>query len=230
MVRCFVGFGNALHGVGIGDGWIGVVLEPHLSSILLGGYADMMKRLLTIGCVTLLLATLIGCGPSALQIQAEIAYYEAIASIQKNQAAKPLVRIVPSDPTKAMMMDNVGAIEVYQQVADKSIVQYQQRDYSEPAWRFLTAATGIIAPWVGVGVLAHEFGQMNNGTTYNYHNEVGAGATGQFRVVGNTSATGGPATGISDATSTPTVVNPVIMEPSVHIVPQPEPIIVQPTK
>lgn len=38
MVRCFVGSGNALHGVGIGDGWIGVVLEPYLSPILLGGY------------------------------------------------------------------------------------------------------------------------------------------------------------------------------------------------
>ncbi len=175
-------------------------------------------------CALTLIATtfmLSGCGPTALQIQAEISYYEALASIAKNQAAKPLFRIVPSDPNKAIMMDNVAAIEVYQQVADRGIPQYQQKDYSEPAWRFLTAATGIIAPWVGVGVLAHEFGQMNNGTTYNYHNQVEAGATGQFRVTGNTTATGGAATGILDQTSVPTIVKP-------EVVFAPEPIVVNP--
>ena len=73
----------------------------------------MMKRLLTIGCVTLLLATLIGCGPSALQIQAEIAYYEAIASIQKNQAAQPIFTLIATDATKPIVMENVAKIEVY---------------------------------------------------------------------------------------------------------------------
>lgn len=175
-------------------------------------------------CALMLIVTtflLSGCGPTALQIQAEIAYYEAIVSMTKNQAAKPLFRIVPSDPNKAIMMDNVGAIEVYQQVADRGIPQYQHKDYAEPAWRWLTAATGIIAPWVGAGVLAHEFGQFQQGTSYNYHNQVEAGATGQFRVTGNTTATGGSATGILDQTSTPTVVNPVIVE-------QPAPIVVNP--
>lgn len=185
-------------------------------------------------CALMLIVTtflLSGCGPTALQIQAEIAYYEAIASISKNQAAKPLVRIVPSDPTKAMMMDNVGAIEVYQQVEDKGIQQYVQKDFNEPMWRFFTTMASVVTPWVGAYYMVDAVaGAVGSGTTYNYHNQVGDNATGQFRVVGNTSATGGPATGISDATSTPTVVNPVIMEPSVHIVPQPEPIIVQPTK
>lgn len=183
----------------------------------------MLKRhvLMSVAILFLLMSVVCGCGPSALQIQAEISYYEALASIAKNQASKPLFRIVPSDPNKAILMDNVAAIEVYQQVADRGIPQYQQKDYSEPAWRFLTAATGIIAPWVGVGVLAHEFGQFQQGTTYNYHNQVEAGATGQFRVTGNTTATGGSATGILDQTSTPTVVNPVIVE-------QPAPIVVNP--
>lgn len=188
----------------------------------------MMKRAIT---SILMLGMLAGCGPSALQIQAEIAYYEAVASITKNQAAKPLVRIVPSDPTKAMMMDNVGAIEVYQQVEDKGIQQYVQKDFNEPMWRFFTTMASVVTPWVGAYYMVDAVaGAVGSGTTYNYHNQVGDNATGQFRVVGNTSATGGSATGINDATSTPTVVNPVIMEPSVHIVPQPEPIIVQPTK
>jgi len=190
-----------------------------------------MKNRLLLLMVAVIAFGLSGCGPTALQIQAEIAYYEAIASIQKSQAAKPLVRIVPSDPTKAMMMDNVGAIEVYQQVEDKGIQQYVQKDFNEPMWRFFTTMASVVTPWVGAYYMVDAVaGAVGSGTTYNYHNQVGDNATGQFRVVGNTSATGGPATGISDATSTPTVVNPVIMEPSVHIVPQPEPIIVQPTK
>jgi len=62
---------------------------------------------------------------------------------------------------------------------------------------------------------------MNNGTTYNYHNQVEAGATGQFRVTGNTTATGGAATGILDQTSVPTIVKP-------EVVFAPEPIVVNP--
>ena len=179
----------------------------------------MMKRAITL---ILMLGMLAGCGPSALQIQAEIAYYEAVASITKNQAAKPLVRIVPSDPTKAMMMDNVGAIEVYQQVEDKGIQQYVQKDFNEPMWRFFTTMASVVTPWVGAYYMVDAVaGAVGSGTTYNYHNQVGDNATGQFRVTGNTTATGGSATGIHDQTSVPT-----IMEPSVHIIEQPAPVIV----
>lgn len=180
--------------------------------------------------------TLSGCGPSALQIQAEIAFYEAIASIQKNQAAQPIFKITATDPTKAIMMDNVASIEVYAQPSEqaKTIPQYVQRDYNAPAWQFATALVSTVTPWVGVGVLAHEFRNMQTGSQTYYNNNVGQGATGNLRVQGNTSATssgGGAATatGMTDATSTPTVVNPVIVEqPAPIIVNQPEPIIVKP--
>ena len=172
--------------------------------------------------------TLSGCGPSALQVQAEIAFYEAIASIQKNQAAQPIFKITATDPTKAIMMDNVASIEVYAQPSEqaKTIPQYVQRDYNAPAWQFATALVSTVTPWVGVGVLAHEFRNMQTGSQTYYNNNVGQGATGNLRVQGNTSATssgGGAATatGMTDATSTPT-----IMEPSVHIVEQPAPIVV----
>ena len=179
----------------------------------------MMKRAIT---SILMLGMLAGCGPSALQIQAEIAYYEAVASITKNQAAKPLVRIVPSDPTKAMMMDNVGAIEVYQQVEDKGIQQYVQKDFNEPMWRFFTTMASVVTPWVGAYYMVDAVaGAVGSGTTYNYHNQVAEGATGQFRVTGNTTATGGAATGILDQTSVPTIVKP-------EVVFAPEPIVVNP--
>ena len=182
-------------------------------------------------CVLMLIVMMFGlsgCGPTALQIQAEIAYYEALVAIQKNQAAQPIFKIVAQDPTKAIMMDNVAAIEVYAQPSEqsKTITQYVQKDYNEGGWRFATALMSTVTPWVGVGVLAHEFRNMQTGSQTYYNNNVGQGATGNLRIQGNTSATssgGGAATatGMTDATSTPT-----IMEPSVHIVEQPAPIVV----
>ena len=182
-------------------------------------------------CVLMLIVMMFGlsgCGPTALQIQAEIAYYEALVAIQKNQAAQPIFKIVAQDPTKAIMMDNVAAIELYAQPSEqsKTITQYVQKDYNEGGWRFATALMSTVTPWVGVGVLAHEFRNMQTGSQTYYNNNVGQGATGNLRVQGNTSATssgGGAATatGMTDATSTPT-----IMEPSVHIVEQPAPIVV----
>ena len=182
-------------------------------------------------CVLMLIVMMFGlsgCGPTALQIQAEIAYYEALVAIQKNQAAQPIFKIVAQDPTKAIMMDNVAAIEVYAQPSEqsKTITQYVQKDYNEGGWRFATALMSTVTPWVGVGVLAHEFRNMQTGSQTYYNNNVGQGATGNLRIQGNTSATssgGGAATatGMTDATSTPTVVEPSvhIMEPSVYTIP-----------
>ena len=192
-----------------------------------------MKKLLLLIMVAFILA---GCGPTALQIQAEIAFYEAIASIQKNQAAQPIFKIIAQDPTKAIMMDNVASIEVYAQPSEqaKTIPQYVQRDYNAPAWQFATALVSTVTPWVGVGVLAHEFRNMQTGSQTYYNNNVGQGATGNLRVQGNTSATssgGGAATatGMNDATSTPTIMEPSVhvLEPSVHIVEQPAPRVVK---
>ena len=191
----------------------------------------MSRKYVSLIVATILLFAILmmmGCGPTALQIQAEIAYYEALVAIQKNQAAQPIFKIVAQDPTKAIMMDNVAAIEVYAQPSEqsKTITQYVQKDYNEGGWRFATALMSTVTPWVGVGVLAHEFRNMQTGSQTYYNNNVGQGATGNLRIQGNTSATssgGGAATatGMTDATSTPT-----IMEPSVHIVEQPSPIVV----
>lgn len=189
----------------------------------------MIKRLLGL-LVILILFT--GCGPSALQIQAEIAYYEALATMQKNQAATPVFMMVATDQTKPIILENVAKIEVYGQPSEsmKTIPQYQHRDYSEPFWRVIGTVATVAAPVVASGVVLHGIkGLVGGGSTY-YTNNVGQNASGNFRVQGNTTATssgGGAATatGMNDATSTPT-----IMEPSVHIVEQPAPIVVtQPT-
>jgi hypothetical protein len=189
-----------------------------------------MKRLILIVMATFILA---GCGPSALQIQAEIAYYEAVATIQKNQAAQPVFKMVATDATKPIVIENVATIEVYQQRLDtQPIAQYQQKDYSAPAWQFLGTLVSVATPWIGVGVLAHEFRNMATGTAYNYNNNVSQGATGNFRVQGNTTSTSSgagasSATGMTDATSTPTVVHADVVPVEPVIVPAPEPIIVK---
>lgn len=199
----------------------------------------MISRLMAV-LMAIVVFSMIGCGPTALQMQGEVAYYQAVAAITRSNndsktATMPLVRIQVADPSKPI---NVESIEVFAPPQPQNgplLAQYQHRDYNEAGWRFLTAATGIIAPWVGVGVLAHEFGQMGNGAQTYYNNNVGAGATGNLRVQGNTSVTSSgsgtaTATGMTDATSTPTVVKPevvVVEQPQPVIVNQPEPIIVK---
>jgi hypothetical protein len=196
----------------------------------------MIKRLLGL-LVILILFT--GCGPSALQIQAEIAYYEALATMQKNQAATPVFMMVATDQTKPIILENVAKIEVYGQPSEsmKTIPQYQHRDYFEPFWRVIGTVATVAAPVVASGVVLHGIkGLVGGGSTY-YTNNVGQNASGNFRVQGNTTATssgGGAATatGMNDATSVPTVVeqpSPIIVEqPAPIIVEQPAPIVVTP--
>lgn len=178
--------------------------------------------------MTLFLATMVGCGPTALQIQAEIAYYEAQAAIMNNQIKSPVFTLVATDATKPIILENVAKIEVYGQSSEslKPIPQYAHKDYSEPFWRWMGIAAMVAAPVVASSTALHEAGKLIGGGSTYYNNNVGQGATGNFRVQGNTSATssgGGAATatGMTDATSTPTVVEPSvhIMEPSVYTIP-----------
>jgi hypothetical protein len=188
------------------------------------------------GCLLLILATLIGCGPTAVQIQGEIAYYEMLATIQKNQAKTPIFTMIATDATKPIILENVAKIEVYAQPTDnKAIAQYTHKDFGEPFWRFMGTAVMVAAPIASAGIVLHEATKLVGGSSNFYTNNVGPNSTGNFRVQGNTSATssgGGAATatGMSDATSTPTVMEPSVhvLEPSVHIVEQPAPIIVTP--
>ncbi len=177
---------------------------------------------------------MIGCGPTALQMQGEVAYYQAVAAITKNQekGANPLVRIKVADPSKPI---NIESIEVYAPPQPQNgplLAQYQHRDYNEAGWRFLTTLAGVAVPWIGVGVLAHEFKTMNNGASTYYNNNVGTNSTGNFRVQGNTTTTSSgagaaTATGMTDSTSTPTVVHADVVPTEVVVVPPAEPIVVK---
>ena len=187
----------------------------------------MITKRIMKGFLLLILATLIGCGPTAVQIQGEIAYYEMLATIQRNQAKTPIFTMIATDATKPIILENVAKIEVYAQPdTNKTIAQYTHKDYSEPFWRWMGTAVMVAAPIASAGIVLHEATKLVGGSSNFYTNNVGANATGNFRVQGNTtsSSSGGgasTATGMSDATSTPT-----IMEPSVHIVEQPAPIVV----
>lgn len=176
---------------------------------------------------------MIGCGPTALQMQGEVAYYQAIAAVTKSQSkeSNPLVRIKVADPTKPI---NVELIEVFAPPPPQYgplVSQYQQKDYSEPAWRFLGTLASIGLPWLGAYSIIHDIKGMA-GNNYNYTNQVAEGATGSFRVQGNTAVTSSgagaaTATGMMDNTSTPTVVHADVVPTEVVVVPQPEPIVVK---
>ena len=104
--------------------------------------------------------------------------------------------------------------------------QYQHRDFT-PAWvpPILQGATTVGMVY-GIGWGFKQAIESSSGTSY-YQNVTGTGNTATIRQAGSTTLSGGIAGngnmvgGMIDNTSTPTV-----MEPSVHIVEQPPPVIV----
>lgn len=176
-----------------------------------------------IGIVVLSLA---GC-MTANQLEAEKAYYEHLTAISAAQQARPLFKMIATDATKPIIMENVAALEVYAPPAlNEYARQYQHRDFT-PAWvpPILQGATTVGLVY-GLGWGFKKVLDSGNGATYN-QNVTGTGNTATIRQAGNTSLSGGitgnsnMVGGMIDNTSPPTV-----MEPSVYIVEQPAPVIV----
>lgn len=186
-----------------------------------------MKRLLT-GLAMALVLT--GC-MTANQLEAEKAYYEHLTELAAAQQSKPIFKLIATDATKPIILENVAALEVFAQPQPNEFArQYQHRDFT-PAWvpPILQGATTVGLVY-GMGWGFKKVLDSGNGATYN-QNVTGTGNTATIRQAGNTTLSGGIAGnsnmvgGMIDNTSTPTV-----MEPSVHIVEQPAPVIVPSTQ
>lgn len=181
-----------------------------------------MKKLLL-----LILVCLVGCGPTAVQLAAEKEFYTAQREFIQQQKATPIFEIVASDPTKAIMMDNVAKIVVYAQPKDgEKLTQYQHKDYAQP-WLNLTGQVlSIAVPWIGAAMIVNSVKDMVSNDTFNYNQTVSGQSTGTMRV-GSTTPTSAiygnsnTVTGYHEAVSDPTVVRP-------EVVFQPEPMVVNP--
>ena len=113
--------------------------------------------------VTVVLA-LTGCGPSMAQIEAEKSFYQAQMAAREQQQAVPLVEFVPNAPGEPIVITG-GSVRVYQPVTGTSVAeikQYQHQDYGAKWVGLIGQAVSVAAPWVGVGVLAHEMAKMGN--------------------------------------------------------------------
>lgn len=168
----------------------------------------MKKWLIPILIISLLLS---GCGPSLNQLRGEEAYYAARVAMTKQAASTVLFEMTASDTTKPIVFQNVASFKVFAPPvnSNENLAQYTHRDTATPWIQAFLQSLGILAPWAGAAVIV---GQIAGGVSGPVTN-TNVNASGSSQAM-----TGGT---MSNATSVPTVVNPVIV--------QPVPVIVQPS-
>jgi nucleoside-specific outer membrane channel protein Tsx len=163
-----------------------------------------MKRYLWTSIILIVLGlyslTNIGC-MTANQLAAEKMYYESKAAMTNQKNAAPLFQIVAQDKDKPIIMQNVASLTVFAPPSgnDNQWGQYQHRDFT-PNW--IAPLMNAVAP---LGILyggSLLLKATNSSTTTSTYNNV----TGSS----NSTTLGGT---ISNATATPTVVNPVVVTP-----------------
>ena len=175
-------------------------------------------------CIIAILA-LMGCMTDR-QLQAEKAFYSHVAAVAAAQQAQPIFKLTPAKPGDPILIENLGAIEVFNPPASITdyAKQYQHRDFT-PAW--VPAAFNAVAPLgflYGSSLLVREVGKVAGTTSYNQN--VSGQSTANMRVQGGTTGivngTGNTVMGTQDNTATPTVVHadvvplePVIVRPEV---------------
>ncbi len=167
------------------------------------------------GFLAILLVPLLasGCsiGMNEFERDAAQAYYNAQiemvrAQTGENKGNPVLFELTPTSQEPVVITG--GGIKVYAPVGDKEIAQVKQMEMPDNVatiTKGVTAAATIVAPWVGVGLIANEMAKMNSNTEVNVRGD------------NNTTATN--PTLSSFETSTPTVVNPEVVNPEVVMVP-----------
>ena len=165
-----------------------------------------MRRLLWIMALVL-----IGCGPTANQLAGEKAFYEAKIALSKAVSSQPVFEMVSGDPGKPIVLENVSAIRVFQlpaTVGGDNLLQYQQRDYTEPWLRVIQTAVGTAAPWIGAWGIVHEVGKAAGATTSYSTNIGGTGNSATTTAIGSmgniTGNQNAVATQAADSLNTPT--------------------------
>lgn len=187
-----------------------------------------MRSRLCVLIAIAMICSLSGCGPTKEAYLAESSYYSAMSAVVAQQTSNPiLLEIKAKDPEKDIVLSNVESITVYAPPQPQNgplIPQYRHEDFNAK-WIPVALGLGTAAISVGgMGYMVHELGKWATGTTYNMMGQ-GSSVKVQGGTTANINQSGGTmgSVGATDATSTPTV-----MEPSVHIVNQPEPVVVNP--
>ncbi len=150
-------------------------------------------------------------GMNEFERDAAQAYYNAQiemvrAQTGENKGNPVLFELTPTSSDPVVITG--GGIKVYAPVTDKELAgikQMEMPDNVATITKGVTAAATIVAPWVGVGLIANEMAKMNSNTNV------------EVRGDNNTTATN--PTLSSFETSTPTVVDPEVVSPEVILVP-----------
>lgn len=181
----------------------------------------------------LLALSLTGCMTQS-QLAAEKAYYEHLTAVAAVQQSTPIFRMTPAKEGEPIVISNVKSFEVFNPPPPLGdfAKQYQHRDFT-PAWvPPLISAVSTVGIVYGLGYTVKKALDSSNGSTY-YQNVTGTGNSATIRQAGSTNLSGGitgnsnMVGGMIDNTSTPTVVDPVIVtQPEPVIVTQPAPVIV----
>ena len=168
--------------------------------------------------------SMIGC-MTKTKLAAEKAYYEAAVQMQRQQGANPLVKIIPAEKDKPIVMHNVASFTVFAPPLPTNgplLPQYVHRDYAAPWLNVL----GMAVPWFGAwGIVkaVADIPHVNSSTvTTTNTNSLNSTPTTYSNVVsgsGNMASVGGVAT---QATAPPTVVT----QPAPVVITQPAPVIV----
>jgi len=191
------------------------------------------------GCMS---ANQLAAEKSYYQMQADIKRYEMVLEqerirsqakqLEQLQSQKTL-EIKTVDPNKPIVLENVeinayALPQIPQQPViinsgnQQQIPQYVQRDYAAPWLGLVGDALKFIVPAVAAYKIIDSVGKNAGTSMTNY----GASSTQTYNPIGNTSLSGttigsGDLNVHSDLTSTPTVVDPVIVT-------RPEPLVVRP--
>jgi hypothetical protein len=190
------------------------------------------------------------------QLEAEQSYYQAMVSMQKQQAAQPLFQLIASDKDKPMILQNVASFTVFAPPQGENgprLQQYTQTNYALPWINLFTQTVGIAAPWVGAAVIATNVASSfkdvavhsqpgnttnitagGNAMTGGTMTQTTSTATTMSNTVSGTRNTGTLSGVVNQTTSTPPLIvtqpAPVIVtQPAPIVVTQPPPVVVNPS-
>lgn len=186
-----------------------------------------MKKILALCTACLFLVSMMACGMTNQQLQAEQAYYNMLTATRSGPQ-QPMVEIKIANPSLPV---NIDYIRVHAPQNDKALPQYVQQN-NDAAWINLLGTTISVAlPWYGafrmVDAVAGVIPKTGNTTTITTK-----GDGNKTQISGDLGITANSNTGnvtmpstmanILDQTSIPTVVTqptPIIHEPTVVQIP-----------
>lgn len=156
-----------------------------------------------------------GC-MSANQLAAETAFYNAQSQIRVAEVQAEAEKLkAQMEVAKAAAVNGGGVIQIFNNgdTRQAAMPQFVQKDPMDKFWNVVDRGLGIGLPFLGTWGIVREVAK-NTGTNTNMNNYGANSAqslSGDRSYSGTTFGTDGAWNAESDLTSTPTVVNPVVV-------------------